>query len=284
MISLLSYITGQERQLVGSGDFEYSLVSGIGDTDLRTYNFDLGIIKEHKKTQFGCSLGYSNHQFAYFEKLTGFDESSFEKLHTVSAEFHYAQALGKNWSTIIALTPTLSSNFWKGIGSEDFIPSGSLALSKLWSGDNKTSRLTLGAAYGTIFGTPQWYPILSFAQSFNKNWAYTLGLPESWITYSLNGGHNLKARVSWFGTYANNSQTMTSAAIGALSDTKLRFNGSDIGLEHNYDMGTGFTTVVRAGFQQTDNLEVLDMEGVKIHDFEPSDTLYISMGLKYKLN
>ncbi|GAB5475091.1 MAG: hypothetical protein Mars2KO_31900 [Maribacter sp.] len=285
MISFLSHTSNaQELGLSGSGNFEYSLVSGIGDTDLRTYNLDLGFRYEQGRKTFAFTLGYTDHRFFYFGSSTGFDESAFEKFHTVRPQFSYTRSFGKSWSVNATMAPTLSSNFAQGIDAEDFIPLGGISLSKTWGEENKISRLTFGTEHGILFGRPQWYPILSLGQKLNDTWSYVLGIPETRIAYAFNDRHTLRARAVLFGTYANNSRTLLYTDLGELTHTKLSFNGTDIGLEHNYDMSTGFTTVIRAGYQQAGNLEVLDEQDNLIHDFEPNGTIYITMGLKYKIN
>ncbi|AWX44375.1 hypothetical protein HME9304_01375 [Flagellimonas maritima] len=277
-------VKGQESKLQLVGDFEYSLVSDISDTDLRTYSIGLKGTKKNRSNKFGIGLQYDDYQFQYFGRSTGFEESNFQKFHTVQTMFFYKRSFFESWSVAAHISPTLSSNFVDVIDGEDFIPNADITISKTWKDENALLCFAIGAEYGTLFGIPRWYPTFSFNYNRNNNWTLMLGFPETRIRYSFNERHSLGARARPFGLYANNSDTVIYPGLGALANTKLRFNGNDFGLEHNYDMGTGFTTVVRAGFQQTSDLEVLDNGNRLIHDFEPDGTAYITMGLKYKLN
>lgn len=284
MVIMSTSVAAQEYDFKFSGDFEYSLVSGIGNTDMRAYGIGLSTDFQKKSNAFGFGIGYTNHRFFYYGPPMGFEEAAFDQFHTFGLGVSYRHSMGRYWSIKAAFSPLLSSNFLGPVTKEDVIPGGSLVLSKFWKRETGLSQLSVGATYGVLLGSPNWYPELSYRYVIFGNWSFVIGFPETAVTYFHNERHQLKMRARAFGLYANNSDTMNYTGFGLLTDTKLRYNGTDVGLEHNYDMATGFTTAIRIGYQYTRDFEVMDNGGNIIHDLDPESTPYIMMGLKYKLN
>lgn len=266
------------------GIWEYSMVPGIGDVDLEKHNASLfGAFTLHKGL-LEAGLTYNNHNFNFYGTSTDFDTTVYESMHTLTAHIAYRRPLNTQWSINVAMAPMLSSNFNEVVSSEDFVMNAFLAFIRSWSHGNGASQLTMGIGYGTLFGSPRFFPIISFKNKVNERWSYSLGIPQTGISYAFTERHVLRARVTPIGLYANSSEPIFLNGIGYVQNPKLRFNGRDFGLEHNYRLQPRLTTVLRVGYTNVDNLDVLDDNNGILYDFEPDGSPYITMGIQYNLN
>ncbi|MGB5817948.1 MAG: DUF6268 family outer membrane beta-barrel protein [Saonia sp.] len=266
------------------GRFEYSMVPSLGDTDLRQYGMHLTGGKKLKSGMVGLGLSYTKHEFSFFNTFQTFDESLYENIHTVRASFFYRRILNDSWSMNIGATPTLSGNFKNNVSSDDLVFNVRAMVSKKWKSETGFSVLSFGIGYGTFFGEPQILPAFSFRKIVNRTWSYFLGIPTTGVNYNFNERHSIRARGAFSGLYANNSATTPFEGIGNLTNTKIRYNGADLGLEHHYRIQPNFTTVIRMGYLLGNRLEILDEANDLLYDFEPNGSAYVSIGLKFNIN
>ncbi len=263
---------------------EYRLVPSLGDTEMSTYTFNLGGGIKMKSGFLGIGLGYTNHNFSFFDLPGNFESQEYEEIHVLRARLFYRHKMGKGWSANFSVAPGLSSNFAEGISGDDFQINVSTGLSKRWEGGKGPATFSFGLAFGTAFGKPQFFPTLSFGKKLSERWNYVLGIPVSGLTYRPDERHSLRARATFFGTYANISSTVSFNDIGDLRHTKLQVNGLDFGVEHNFRIQPNFTTVIRVGYWSTNQFRILDGENTELFNFETTGAAYISMGLTFNLN
>lgn len=266
------------------GRFEYSILPDLGDTDLRRYSLNVTGGKQIKSGSIGLGLAYSLNDFTFFNASRTFDKSLYGEIHTISTNIFYKHNVNSSWSLNISVAPTLSSNFKNGLNNEDFVFNTSVTASKRWETDSGFSVLSFGILYGTILGEPQFLPAVSFRKIVNEKWGYHLGIPLTGVHYTIDERHSFLARASFSGLYGNNSENTTFMGIGDFTNTKLSYRGVDLGLEHNYRIQPNLTTVIRIGYVLADRLEVLDEDNNLLYDFEPNNSVYLTMGLKFNLN
>ncbi len=266
------------------GLFEYGLIPSLGDVNLERYLFSLNALKKMNSGKLEFGLDYSALTFSFYDYNTSLSTDSYENTHTFQTKIGYHQDLGKKWVMSISLSPMLSSNFKNGPNSEDFIFNWSTSFSKEWGNGGFPISLTVGLGRGVLFGEPGLFPILSLRGKMAPEWDYLIGFPYSAVSYKINGKQSLSTKAVVSGTYANNSETVIINGLEHLGNTKLAYSEIDLGLEYNYRMSSGFTTVVRAGFSTANSLEVLDNNDNPLFDFKVDPSPYIIMGLTYSLN
>ena len=207
---LFSYIgLAQGDQSAEMGILEYSMAPGIGDVDLEKYNVSFRASFKLKKGLLAAGLTYNNHSFNFYGTNSDFDKTVFENMHTLSAHIAYKRPLNPKWSISAAMAPMLSSNFNEDISNEDFVMNGSLAFIRSWGHEKRVSQLTMGIGYGTLFGEPRAFPLISFENKVNEHWSYSLGIPRTGLAYSFSERHTIRAKVSTIGLYANSSEPRT---------------------------------------------------------------------------
>ncbi|NAS11944.1 DUF6268 family outer membrane beta-barrel protein [Poritiphilus flavus] len=266
------------------GRFEYSVIPDMKDLDLKAYSITLRGGKRFKNTFVGLGLNYSKYDISFFNTPLSSDFSSYEQTHNLNFNISVRKVLKNSWALNLIASPTLSSNFAEGIGSEDFLFNSFLLASKSWKPKKGTTTFSFGLAYWTFLGEPALIPALSFTRKFNSSWSFSLGIPRTGLDYQLNERHGLSARASFRGFYANNSDSVSFEGLGFLENTKLRYNTLDLGLEHRYKIQPNFTTITRIGYLPNNRLEIMDDDHNLIYDFEAGSALYFTMGLTFNLN
>ncbi|WP_422082221.1 DUF6268 family outer membrane beta-barrel protein [Ulvibacterium sp.] len=275
---------GQISENHVGGAFEYALIPSLGETNLEKYIFSIDASKNMNSAKLELGLDYSALTFSFYDHRVSLSMDSYEKMHTLQPEIGYQQDFGKKWAMSVSLAPMLSSNFKNGPNSEDFIFNWSALVSKKWGKGDFPVSLTVGLGRGVVLGEPGLFPILSIKGKITPKWRYTLGFPYSRAVYEIDEKHSLGTKALVSGVYANNSETVTINGLENLANTKLTYSEIDLGLEYNYHMSSGFTTIIRVGFLIANNLEVLDNDNNPLFDFEANSSPYIAMGLKYSLN
>ncbi len=266
------------------GRFEYGIIPDMKDVDMKAYSISLRAGKRFKSTFVGLGLSYAKYDISLFNTPISSDFSSYEQMHTVNLNLSVRKVLKNSWSLNLVASPTLSSNFAEGIGSEDFLFNSFLLASKRWKPKKGTTTFSFGLAYGTFLGEPGILPALSFTRKFNDSWSLSLGIPRTGVDYQIDERHAVSARASARGFYSNNSESVSFEGLGSLENTKLRYNTIDLGLEHRYKIQPNLTTITRIGYLPNNRLEIRDDDHNLIYDFQTGSALYFTMGLSFNLN
>ena len=284
MISL-SYNTGygQFSDNTERSRFEYTLVPSLGNTELRHYSLSITGELPVKSSTLKLGISYNDYEFSYYGRGTDFDESSYERIHTLGTSFFYRYYFSSEWSIDISVVPTISSNFKNGISGEDVVLNGISVISRRKNTKKGFSKLAIGLGHGTLIGEPRLYPVVSFEHKVNNSWRYFIGFPDTGVDLSFNERHKLLFRAYVSGLYANNSQMVSFGNSMSLRDTKLRHSVLDLGVQHTFRLQPNLTTVLKAGYLPMNRLEILDNGNNLIYDFEPDGSAYITMGLIFNL-
>ncbi len=267
------------------GSFEYSVIPEVGDTQIETYKTNLNFGTKIGNSMLLFGLSYSFYDFFYKkDSLIDFDLSPYEKIHIVQLRFLYRYKISDSWFGNIMFSPSLSSNFKGTISKNDLIINTIATVSKKWGDDVNFSILTFGAGFGTPFGEPQVFPAISFRKKINKNWIYSLGIPETAVNYIHKERHTFSAKANFNGVFANSSSPTTLPDTSMQTNTKLQYNSLNTGFQYNYRIQPNWTTTINIGYSPWNRLRVLDSNNDELFDIGASSSFYISMGLKFNLN
>jgi Domain of unknown function (DUF6268) len=123
-----------------------------------------------------------------------------KNLHSVSLSLMLVQKMGRDWTLIAALMPTLASDFEKALSGDDLLMQGSILVSKKL---NETWTLGGGAIYTAQLGDPRFLPAVQLRYLHNKhfinvllpsfaNYLYSIDKSEKWhvgFRLATNGGN-----------------------------------------------------------------------------------------------
>ncbi len=281
------YALGQIPMTVGdSPEFEllslnYGVIPDMGNTEVANYGLNFSLPKPVGKGVMIIGLGYQYFDFTFNESTNVVDLGSFQNMHTVRAGISYLRPLKNSWGVLFSGGTSLMSNFGNGISGQDFVFNAILGFTKKWGDANRNSSLLVGAFYGTQFGEPTVFPALSFNQKLNENWSYSLGIPVTGITYTINTKHRLSVLASPQGLYGNNSNTIAVDGNRTLTNTKLQFNGINTRLSYRYLFTKNLALVGEIGYVPNPTLKILDNENEEIFDFNPESGAYANVGLRF---
>jgi hypothetical protein len=155
---------------------------------------------KNKKTVLLNNLSYGLVQATTYNSPLFVATETQKNLHSFSLSMTLVQKLGKKWSIIAALTPTLASDFEEKLSDDDLLLQGTLLASKKL---NDKWTLGGGAIYTTQLGDPRFLPAVQLRYLHNKhfikvllpsfvNYLYTIDNNEKWrlgFRLATNGGN-----------------------------------------------------------------------------------------------
>lgn len=224
------------------------------------------------------SLEYSNYQMNYGsdQKMsTSFlDEDSFK---TISYSMSYINSINNNWSYMVEVKPTLSSNFDANINKNDFLLNGGIVFTKKY----ENSSFQLGAIKNSNYGFNTLIPVMVFNGKIGEKVSYTLGVPITELTYKVNQTNTFNAYIKPKGFYAN---------IGneAFEDTtsiaeKARFQSIVSGINFSHSIDDNWKIGLDVGYQLSSKYELLDKNKNSVYEFQTKNNVNVSVSLKVNL-
>ncbi len=259
----------------------YGVAPDLGSAEVTNYGLNIAFPKRIGKGVVILGVGYQYFDFTFNESTNVVELSGYQHMHTVRSNVSYLRPLENSWGIMISVGTSLMSNFGDGISAEDFVFNAILGLTKKWGDSTRNSNLLVGAFYGTQFGEPTVFPALSFNQKLNEHWSYSLGIPVTGLTYTINTKHRLAVLASPQGIFGNNSNTVAVDGNRTLTDTKLQFNGINTRLTYRYLFTKNLAFVGEVGYVPNPTLKILDDENEEIFDFNPESGAYVNVGLRF---
>jgi hypothetical protein len=197
----------QDFQLAGIGYSNFAKTKIKDSTTNQEVKFQefsffakLPIKFKNQKTVLMNTLQYGLVQPTAYNSPLFVDAKTAKNLHSVSLSMMLIQNMGKNWTLIAALMPTLASDFEEPLSSDDLLLQGTLLLSKKL---NDTWSLGGGLIYTAQLGDPRFLPAVQLQYRHNKhhinvllpsfvNYLYTIDNQEKWhvgFRLATNGGN-----------------------------------------------------------------------------------------------
>lgn len=265
------------------GGFTYTLFPAFGGTHIEKYDLQLNGGFKAGNGQAGFGMSYSNFNFIYDQGWAELELSDFETMHVLRLHLKYMRPLKNNWKLDMLVSPILSGNFAEGITPEDFQYNAFAILRKIWIRGQSQSGLSFGLAFGNFFGRPSFLPVASFSKMVNSEWGFTIGIPKVVFYYIPAERHRIQFTAGVDGLYGNNSAATFIPGFGVMSDTKLSLATFKAGLEHQFKVQRGITTVLKAGYAYNE-LMIEDDNAEKLFDFDAGGSAFFSIGLHINLN
>ncbi|MET1260628.1 DUF6268 family outer membrane beta-barrel protein [Flagellimonas sp. DF-77] len=259
---------------------DYGIMPDIGDTEITTYGLQLNFGKPLKKGALAFSLGYRHYDFDFNRSTNTIDLEPFEAMEVVRANVSWIGELGTSTRFVLSAGTALMSNLEDGLSSDDFVFNALAGIIKQWP----NSRLLVGVAYGTQFGEPTLLPAISFSQTLGPKWQYSIGLPQTGISFRPNDRSWLALLASPQGIYGNNSGTIRAEGNQVLTNSKIQFNGLNTRLFYQYRFTEQLAFFIEGGMLPISVLRISDSEGNELLDLEPNNGAYANIGLKLVLS
>lgn len=262
---------------------EYEIYPGISDIQFnnKSVNIDFTSLLEHSAIGFG--VNYTNRSLDFEDYETNHNFNEFEELHNIEVFANYKKALLNNWNLNLTFAPYLSSSLNEKITSEDFVLSYSVNFIKNWDKEGLKSHLKLGAGYGSLFGKPNFYPLISYSNNVNEKLRYEIGFPLSGAFYKINTQSTIDFTAQPESIYANNASGLNLYNDSVLYDSKLEFKALKVSLGYKLQFDSNWSSYFNVGYLTASELS-LENNDHTIYDFDSSGSLSLNIGISLNIN
>jgi len=208
----------------------------------------------------------------------------FENIHAIRLNFIYRKPLKNNWSINALVSPMLSSTFTGDISADDFFYNTILSTSKIWVKNDLKSNLTLGVGFGTLFGNPRLFPMVSYNKQLSLNTRYSIGLPVTGVFYNINEKNAINFTLSPEGVFANNSSRILNTQNEEIQNSRLQFNGLKLTLGYQLKFDENWITHFKFGYMPISGMEILDLEDNTVYDIDTNESIFLNIAVSFNLN
>lgn len=255
------------------------------DESIGIQKSEMGYLRSFRLNERGNSLLLGGHYtFSLFDfekdKYASVTTSELEEFHTFSLSAGYRISIGSDWSLLGLLMPYFSSTLNSGadLQGRDFGLDGILTFTK----GGPASYLSLGLAYSSQSGLPFPIPIISYHNTINKTWNYTLGVPRFDLNVNVTSRSSFQSFVKLDGVMGN----VRKSVIADNPGVKSQFAQYSIigGIGYDFKVSNSVSFSVEGGYTLGHFLFIQKYE-IKIppkelYDFDPGNTLYLNAGLR----
>ncbi|WP_299117426.1 DUF6268 family outer membrane beta-barrel protein [uncultured Winogradskyella sp.] len=266
------------------GRFEYSILPSLGNTQVEKTALSIGAVKKLGKSLLTFRLGYTKYDIYFKDVLLTNTLDTFENIHNVRFSLIYRKPLKNNWSINALISPMLSSTLDGNLSTDDFFYNTFLSTSKIWVKDSLKSSLTLGAGFGTLFGRPIFFPILSYNKQINSNTRYSIGLPMTGFFHDFNKKNAINFTLSPEGFFANNSTSILNAQNEKIRNSRIQLNGLKLTLGYQLKFDEHWITHFKLGYIPVSNMEIIDLEDKTLYDINTNETIFLNIAVSFNLN
>ncbi|MEM9678728.1 MAG: DUF6268 family outer membrane beta-barrel protein [Bacteroidota bacterium] len=267
------------------GRLEYGYISGIGDVQIERKGIGFNFGKPLKKGQSGIGVGYNNFHLTFKDASEFNNFSSFDHIHNIRLSLFYRRPLKNNWSFSLGISPLISSTLNDNISGEDIVYTSFTSVSKRWLKDGNISVLNLGIGFGTLFGRPSVFPVISYFKQVSEAFSYALGLPQTGAFFTLNDKNRIDITARPEGLFGNNATELAFDDGNATRiNTKLQYNALRLNVTYNLKFGANWTTFFTAGYIPFSTLKVVDDDNNDLYDFNADDSAFFNVGIRFNIN
>ncbi|MDO6596626.1 hypothetical protein Q4512_06845 [Oceanihabitans sp. 2_MG-2023] len=262
---------------------DYEIYPNVNDVQIKNKTVAINFASLLDTSKFNFGLNYTYNTIDFNDHDTHNDFNAFEELHTIQAFAQYKKALINTWDAEFTIAPYIYSTLNKKITKEDFVLSYKANFIKTWDKNGLKSYLKLGAGYGSLFGKPNFYPIISYTSTINEKFKYEIGIPVTGAYYKINNHNTLQITAKPESIYANNASNFMLDTNEMISDSKLEFKAIKLALGYSYRLDKNWTTKCNVGYLTNSELTIKENDN-KIYDFDSTESLSINVGLSFNLN
>jgi hypothetical protein len=262
---------------------EYEIYPGISDVQFNNKAVNIDFTSLLNQSAIGFGVNYTNRSLDFDDYETYYNFSGFEELHHLEVFATYKKALINNWNLDLTFAPYLSSTLNDNITSEDFILSYSVDFIKSWDKEGLKSHIKLGAGYGSLFGKPSFYPLISYSSNVNEKLRYEIGFPLSGAFYKINTQSSIDFTAQPESIYAHNTSALDLYSDNLLYDSKLEFKALKVSLGYKFQFDSNWSSYFNVGYLTASELS-LEHNDHTIYDFDSNGSLSLNIGISLNIN
>ncbi|KAF2516320.1 hypothetical protein E0W68_12365 [Flavobacterium salilacus subsp. salilacus] len=284
LILLVFAMQGYSQETASAIKYNYSAFYDASSTTLVNHNAVANFKQNFSKSSIAYTGTFNAYGFEYAMADVPFTVAGLENINSLELGITYTQKTGNNWSIIAAVTPEVVADFESGIALKDIYP-GFFAGAGYTTSDKK-SHLTFGAGYKGYFGKYRLLPIVNFSRKVNEKLFYTIGIPATSLSYTINQKHRIKSEITADGFYSRIRGDNYFYNIG--QSTELKIDALQMvmvtgGVEYNYTSDDNWIASFKVGHNLYNSLDAIDGQDKK-HEIGFNNDIKISVGFIYNIN
>lgn len=273
----INTVFAQENNVSVNVDFSY-VPEQTNSVGFQNSSVEINFPVYIKKGFFINSIQYSSYKMNYpsnQEMVSSYIDVNCFK--SIGYSISYANSISNNWSYLVDVKPTLSSNFDSNINKSDFLLNGGIVFTKKY----KNSSLQLGAIKNSNFGFNKLIPVISFNGNLSEKVSYKLGIPITELTYKVNQTNSFNAYVKPKGFYANigNEAYIDSDSLAE----KVRYQSIISGINFSHAIDDNWKIGLNVGYQLSSTYELLDKNKNSVLEFKTKNSFDVGLSLKFNL-
>ena len=259
------------------------------DEELFVFDYFMGISKENESTNTSNtritfniptivgkstlihSLQFENYKFNYDEQIA-FNTSDIENIKSLSYGLTLKYPLDEEWHFTIHPNISMTSNHLTF--TNELLLTGGVAIHK----SNLKSETEIGIGYYTFLGKPRILPKIKYTKKVADNFAYTVGFPQSNVTYNYDTRSSFVSELNFKGTYAyiNKPIVVDNSPID-----KIEYSVVTFGLKYIRKLDLNWSFFIQTGGILYNDYDLTKNTALKVDIFRAP---FISSGVTFNLN
>ncbi|MBI9070129.1 MAG: hypothetical protein JEY94_00935 [Melioribacteraceae bacterium] len=228
---------------------------------------------KNQKTGLVHGFGYGFVEAAFNNSSP--DEASKPKknLHAFYYQLRLVHKWNEKWSLLVALKPTIASDFEQKLSSEDLIFQGAVIATRTI---NNKLKIGAGVVYGAQWGSPRVLPVVSINYKNDRHSLNTLLPMDIKYTYSLFPEEKLKLGLR----YTRNGANFNVSGSDMAEIDKINYSRANIGVLANYKLTTILRIEAFGGISTGRKYRFVDFDNNE-HDFDSKAAPFFSVGIVF---
>lgn len=281
----LTNVSGQESDLSTKIEYTY-FPQRNSDNSFRRFRARINYPFEIAERMYLIpGIEYRNVELKYDDKAS-FYTKDLERFQSFTVRLTYTFGLKNDWRFAARGGVMLASNFARpDMVAEDMIYTGGIYLIRDRSEEEVDLpwRIIFGIRYSTKSGRPFPLPVINYFRTVNEHWEYTLGVPETKLSYLFNEKNRFVAFAKLDGFYANIQEPIPigDGSKEVADDITMTVVLGGLGYEHYF---TDHLLIFGyAGYTIYNDIRLRNEEKDDIYTINEKNSFYSRIGLEFKL-
>ncbi|WP_417873580.1 DUF6268 family outer membrane beta-barrel protein [Xanthomarina gelatinilytica] len=253
-----------------------------GDLEFINKMIFLNMYKKYASQNVSLGLVFKDQSLVFKNTQESLMFNAYETTQKISIYATYTQELKKGWKLVFNLAPQVNSTFKAKLTHNDFLLGGFMHAQKKHY--NNPGEFSFGFNYDTSFGSPRFYPLVSYTYYFNEYWKCTVGFPRSKIDYAITENQNISFQIAPQGEYINNSEIISINGLNISQNNKLKLKFLNMGVDYNLNFSENWQMAMGLAYIANSDFKILDSNKQEVYSFNTTESMTVSFSLKYKIN
>lgn len=228
----------------------------------------------NSKFEIENNFNYS-HTNATYDIANTVLQENMNNFNEIKNTLSITNSINSRTAISVALTPSI--NFQKNIGIHSISILGGF---EIHQNIGSNTVLNVGVERNSFLGSPKITPIVSFKQKVNDQINFSLGFPNSNLSYANNERNNFSITNSFNGTFYNLDNSIYT--LSYTNAERLHMSQMTTALEYERNIDKNWFLNFKGGYDFNRKYEITQNNGETVHDFNIKNGTVFSFRITYK--